>query len=156
MEIRKMRKDDNQAVGELVQAVLKAHGLNLPGTAYFDPHLFELYDYYQQKDAAYWVIEAEGKVVGGVGIGPFDRGEKIGELQKLYILEEAQGKGFGRQLISLALNFAKEYYTSCYIETFASLDAANHLYSSYGFEQLEQPLEGTEHSACDTWLLKKW
>lgn len=156
MRIRKMQEKDNQVVGEIVQTVLKTHGLNLPGTAYYDPYLFELYAYYQQSKAAYWVVEEEGLVVGGIGVGPFDKDKEIGEIQKLYLVESAQGKGYSKQLMETALAFAKKEYSACYIETFASLKTANQLYKKYGFEQLDQPLDGTEHGACDTWFIKRW
>lgn len=156
MKLRKIEKRDNQVVGEIVQTSLKVHGLDLPKTAYYDPYLFELYDYYQQEAAEYWVVEEKGRVVGGAGIGPFDIDLGICELQKLYLLKEAQGKGYSKLLIEKALEFAKEHYDNCYIETFASLKVANLLYIKYGFKPLEKPLDKTEHGACDTWFLKKF
>lgn len=155
MQIREIKEEDNHAVGTLVQTVLKANGYDLPGTAYYDPHLFQLFTYYQQPKAQYWVIEIDGKVVGGIGVGPFNKEKGIGEIQKLYILEEAQGKGYSRKLMDRALSFAKDHYSACYIETFEGMKAANYLYQSYGFYKLDRPLEGTEHSTCDTWLLKE-
>lgn len=156
MKLREMEEKDNQQVGKLVQTLLEANQLNIPGTAYYDPYLFELYAYYQQPKAKYWVLEEDGKVIGGAGVGPFDKEKRVGELQKLYISEEAQGRGYSKQLLTKALAFAKEHYNSCYIETFDSLKAANHLYLQFGFKQLSRPLSGTEHGACDTWFLKEF
>lgn len=156
VELRRIEEKDNQAVGEIVQASLKSRGLDLPGTAYFDPYLFSLYDYYQKPGRAYWVLKKDGKVIGGCGIGPFGQSETVGELQKLYIRDEEQGQGYAHMLMEQALTFAKEHYDACYIDTFASLEQANRLYEKYGFVKLSEPIEGSEHNACDTWFLKKF
>ncbi|MDZ7836385.1 MAG: GNAT family N-acetyltransferase [Alkalibacterium sp.] len=156
VKLRMIEEKDNQAVGEIVQISLSSRGLDLPGTAYFDPYLFELYSYYQEPKRAYWVLEKEGKVIGGCGIGPFGDSEKVGELQKLYIRDEEQGKGYAHLLMKKALEFAEEHYESCYIDTFASLKEANKLYEKYGFKKLTEPIAGSEHNACDTWFLKEF
>ncbi|WP_423190179.1 GNAT family N-acetyltransferase [Alkalibacterium sp. f15] len=156
VEVRSIEEKDNQAVGEIVQASLKSRGLNLPGTAYFDPYLFSLYDYYQKPKHAYWVLEKDGRVIGGCGIGPFGESETVGELQKLYISDEEQGSGYAHLLMKKALSFAEEHYGSCYIDTFASLKEANKLYEKYGFEKLDAPIKGSEHNACDTWFYKEF
>lgn len=155
VKIRKIEKKDNQIIGEIVQTSLESKGLAIKGTAYYDPYLFELYEVYQKTAACYWVLEKDGKVIGGGGIGPFDSSKKIGELQKLYITETEQGQGYAHLIMEKAIAFAESHYDKLYIETFASLDKANLLYKKYGFIEIDQPLDGTEHSACDTWLLKK-
>lgn len=155
VKIRKIEKKDNQIVGEIVQASLESKGLAVKGTAYYDPYLFDLFEVYQKPNACYWVLEKDGKVIGGGGVGPFDSDKKIGELQKLYIIETEQGHGYAHLIMEKVMDFAPLHYDELYIETFASLSKANLLYKKYGFIEIAQPLEGTEHSACDTWLLKK-
>ncbi|GAA0370613.1 GNAT family N-acetyltransferase [Alkalibacterium iburiense] len=154
MPLRKLEERDNQILGEIIRRSLEEHDLAIPGTVYYDDNLFQLSDYYKQDKAQYWVLEKEGQVIGGCGVGPY-RGQ-IGEIQKLYIVKEEQGKGYAHLLMQQALAFSKEHYASCYIETFASLNKANRLYESYGFKALEAPLEGSEHGACDTWLYKEF
>ncbi|MCC5894008.1 MAG: GNAT family N-acetyltransferase [Alkalibacterium sp.] len=156
VKLREIEEKDNQAIGDIVQTCLEQEGLKMPGTAYYDPYLFSLYAYYQKPDRQYWVLEKEGRVIGGVGVGPFSATGTVGEIQKLYIQKEERGKGYAHMLMEKALAFGKERYDALYIETFASLSDANHLYKKYGFEELTQPLEGTEHSACDTWLLTRF
>lgn len=56
--------------------------------------------------------------------------------------------------MKVALDFAKEHYTCCYLETFKELQAANFLYIKFDFRQLEKPLEESEHNACDAWYIK--
>ena len=65
MMIREMKKEDNAKVKDIIQDSLKSLGLAIPGSAYFDPQLSNLHQYYNDlKHANYWVIEMEGEVVG--------------------------------------------------------------------------------------------
>ena len=66
------------------------------------------------------------------------------------------GNGLSHQLMEAALAFAKKHYADRYLDTFEEkLYVANLLYEKYGFRELEQPLEGTEHNTCDKWFMKK-
>ncbi|MCM3538249.1 GNAT family N-acetyltransferase [Priestia endophytica] len=156
MQIREMKEKDNQRMERIIKRSLESFELNIPGTAYFDPQLSSLSHYYQQQqNAKYWVaVNAQDEVIGGVGIAPFGQKKEVCELQKLYISPEAQGKGLSKELMKVALDFAKEHYTCCYLETFKELQAANFLYVKFDFRQLEKPLDETEHNACDAWYIK--
>ena len=154
--IRLIEKKDNTVIHQIIKRSLEKHQLNLPGTAYFDPQLGALYEYYHEIDhAAYWVIEHEGKVVGGIGIAPFNLEQSICELQKFYIADHAQGLGYGRALLNTALKYAATYYDSCYLETMHTLKTACLLYDKYEFTLLQEPLPGSEHSTMDAWYIKK-
>ena len=157
MQIREIKETDNKTMEQIIKRSLESFDLNIPGTAYFDPQLGSLAQFYkQQPNAKYWVVVNEqDEVVGGVGIAPFGLKTETCELQKLYIKPEAQGMGLSRKLMKVALDFAKEHYTYCYLETLKKLQTANLLYSKLGFQQLEKPLEGSEHGAMDTWYIKK-
>ncbi|MGG1638695.1 GNAT family N-acetyltransferase [Paenibacillus sp. NRS-1760] len=157
MQIREIKEKDNQTIERIIRRSLESFNLNIPGTAYFDPQLSNLAQYYkEQPNSKYWVVVNEqNEVVGGVGIAPFGQKPGICELQKLYITPEAQGMGLSNDLMKVALGFAKEHYTHCYLETLMKLQAANLLYIKLGFQQLEKPLEGSEHNATDAWFIKE-
>ena len=155
MFIREIKVEDNLKVKEIIQQSLKSLGLAIPGTAYFDPQLNDLHQYYNNlKHASYWVVEWEGEVVGGIGIAPFNEQDSVCELQKLYLSPKAQGLGFAKKLMETALSFAAKHYKQCYLETQHDLKAACRLYEKYGFTLLNQPLPGSDHSAMDAWYLK--
>jgi putative acetyltransferase len=155
--IRLMQQKDNPVIHKIIQRSLEQHHLNLPGTAYFDPQLGALYDYYQAiPNAAYWVVEHEGTVVGGIGIAPFDLSKNICELQKFYIADFAQGLGYGRALMETALAFAEKHYQACYLETMHKLQTACILYEKFNFDLLQQPLPGSDHSTMDAWYIKRF
>ncbi|PKR85648.1 GNAT family N-acetyltransferase [Heyndrickxia camelliae] len=157
MRIREMEEKDNQTMEQIIKHSLETFNLDIPGTAYFDPQLSCLAQFYKkQSNAKYWVaVNEQDEVVGGVGIAPF--GEKTGicELQKLYIAPEAQGMGLSKELMKVALDFAKEHYQQCYLETLKKLQVANLLYTKLGFRQLERALNGSEHNAMDAWYIKE-
>ncbi|QDP39690.1 GNAT family N-acetyltransferase [Radiobacillus deserti] len=156
MRIREIEEKDNQAMERIIKRSLESFELDIPGTAYFDPQLSDLAQYYkQQANAKYWVaLNEQEKVVGGVGIAPFGKKEGVCELQKLYVSPNAQGKGLSKLLMKAALDFAKKHYTFCYLETMQKLKVANLLYKKLGFEKLEKALDESEHSTMDTWYVK--
>ncbi|MEK3787233.1 GNAT family N-acetyltransferase [Paenibacillus sp. FSL K6-1230] len=155
MVIREMTKEDNAKVKGIIQDSLKSLGLAIPGTAYFDPQLNDLHQYYNNlKHANYWVVEMEGEVVGGIGIAPFNEHDKVCELQKLYLSPTVQGLGLSNKLMETALSFASKHYEKCYLETIHELKTACKLYEKFGFTLLHEPLSGSEHSAMDAWYIK--
>lgn len=157
MQIREIEEKDNETMEQIIKRSLESFQLNIPGTAYFDPQLGYLAQFYKrQSNAKYWVVvNNQDEVVGGVGIAPFGLKTGICELQKLYIKPEAQGMGLSRELMKVALDFAKEHYRCCYLETLKKLKVANLLYIKLGFQQLERPLDGSEHNAMDAWYIKE-
>ncbi|KAE8129594.1 MULTISPECIES: GNAT family N-acetyltransferase [Bifidobacterium] len=155
MRIRSIEAADDAAVAAIVRTSLHAAGLDIPGTAYFDPQLDRLAEYYgAQENRHYWVAEEDSRVVGGVGIAPVAGAEGVCELQKLYVDAAYRGRGYSKALIDTALPFAAQYFDRCYLETHSVLGVAGELYRSYGFAFLDGPLPGGEHSAMNRWAIK--
>ncbi|TFJ94773.1 GNAT family N-acetyltransferase [Lentibacillus salicampi] len=157
MWIREIEKKDDQSMAQIIKRSLESFDLDIPGTAYFDPQLRNLAQFYkQQANAKYWVaVNEQDEVVGGVGIAPFWEKDGVCELQKLYVAPAAQEMGLSKELMNEALTFSRQYYTYCYLETMEILKAANNLYTQFGFQQLESPLDGSTHNTMDTWFLKE-
>lgn len=173
--IRPIAKEDEPVIAAIIRSVLEESHLDVPGTAYFDPELDYMYDYYQKlTDNAYWVVEEQGRLVGGVGIGLLDESlelpikghpellaekatkiGKVGELQKLYLLPEARGKGYSRRLMDTVMAFAIDQgYDFLYLETIKSLETAIVLYKKLGYEFLDEPLLSGDHTFMDTFMMK--
>ncbi len=111
--------------------------------------------YLSQNRSGYWVALVDGKVVGCGGIAPFNGSDTVCELRKLFLRPESRGLGIGKALTEHCLTFAKQQgYTQCYLDTLASMESAIQLYKKMGFEQLSEPMTGTEHNGCDVWMLK--
>ncbi|GEN95511.1 GNAT family N-acetyltransferase [Pediococcus ethanolidurans] len=157
LKIRKIEPTDDQAVKKIIQDCLRDAHLNIPGTAYFDPQLDSLAEYYNDlPKSIYWVVfdDLKKEVVGGCGVGPVPGHPNICELQKLYLKPEARGHGLSKVLLKKALEFAQVYYQKMYVVTDTKLEVANILYQHAGFTKLDHPLTGDEHLACDTQYLK--
>lgn len=154
MLIRLIEEKDNQEVEKLIRDCLLEYDANKPGCAWEDSHLGMFYQVYQPENMQYLVVEKDGHVVGGCGIGPVEGKEGICELQKMYCYKEVRGTGIAQQLLDLSLTFAKKYYQRCYLETFENMVAANKFYQKNGFQLLKEPLVKGPHYACDCWYIK--
>jgi putative acetyltransferase len=155
--IREIESKDNSELAKVVRSVIVEMGAPKIGTAYEDKATDQMFETYQKEKATYFVVEYQHKIVGGAGIAQLDNFEgNICELQKMYFLPIARGKGLGSRLISVCLDKAKELgFESCYLETLPYMKDAVKLYKKYGFLSLEKPMGNTCHYACNVWMLKK-
>ena len=155
-KIRPIESKDNEGVYKLIQGILESYDLDKPGTAYFDPYLSELYEYYQKHPKAeYWVLVKDDKIFGGIGISQFSNYKDVAEVQKYYLSKDVQGLGYGRKLYNRAEEFAKKKgYKKLYIETIDTLGTANEVYHHFGFAIRDKPLSGSEHNLMNIWLEK--
>lgn len=154
--VRRIQPSDNPVIAEIIKNVLAEFNANLPGTVFYDPAIYHLYEYYQQKGTAYFIAETDHQVVGGGGIGSLEGGDaKICELQKLYLLSSGRGIGLGKALMECCLQFAKEAgYQQCYLESLPQLNKGLKLYEKFGFQYLDQPLGQTGHGGCNLWMIR--
>ena len=153
--IREIEKKDDKEVENVIRTCLIEFGADHEGTAWADPNLNRFSEIYNTEGNKYWVAENEnGKIVGGVGIGKIEALKDVCELQKMYCLPEARGNGISHKLMDIALEYAKKYYSKCYIETLDNMIAAQKFYEKYGFVRIFEPLIETEHFACDVRYIK--
>ncbi|KAB5491926.1 GNAT family N-acetyltransferase [Flagellimonas hadalis] len=156
-KIREIKPEDNEQVAKVIRKVLEDMGVPKVGTAYADKALDDMYAEYNVPKATYFVVEHDGKIIGCAGIAQLQNFEgNVCELQKMYFLEEARGKGIGSEMIQICLQRAKEYgFDACYLETMPYMEAAQKLYKKNGFEYIDAPLGNTGHYSCPVWMLKK-
>lgn len=153
---RPITSKDNIEIASVIRSVLIEMGVPKVGTAYEDPELDYLHQAYQTPRSIYYVLECDGKLMGGAGISPL-AGEdpSVCELQKMYFLPEARGYGWGDKMIDKCLNFALENeFRLCYIETLPNMKAAQRLYSRKGFDYIANAMGATGHTSCNVWLTK--
>ncbi len=156
--IRKIAPRDNEEVAQIVRQVFEELGVPKTGTAYEDKELNMMYEAFStMPNADYFVIEDKGRLIGCAGIAPLANFEgNVCELQKMYFLPEARGRGLGKKLIEICLEQAKVYgFESCYLETMPYMKTAQALYQKNGFEYIDAPMGCTGHSACPVYMLKK-
>lgn len=155
--IREIKPKDNLQVAKVIRSVLIEFGVPKVGTAYEDKATDEMFENFNKATSIYYVIEYKNKVIGGAGIAKLDNFEgAICELQKMYFLPIARGKGLGSKLIKTCLNKATSLnYTHCYLETMPYMKAARALYKKNGFINLDKPKGNTGHYSCNVWMIKE-
>ena len=153
--IREIEPGDNQEVANVVRNVLVEMGVPKVGTAYEDKSLDDMYGHYNLPKMEYFVVEEEGKIIGCAGIGPLPGEPEVCELQKMYFLPTARGRGIGAEMMKTCLDFARNAgYKRCYLETMPYMEHARKLYARTGFQPLEGPMGETGHYNCSVWMIK--
>lgn len=155
--IREIQPKDDAALAKVIREVILEMGAPKVGTAYEDKATDNMYQQYQKPTSIYYVVTHKNKVVGGAGIAQLDNFEgSTCELQKMYFLPIARGKGLGSKLIKQCLEKAKDLgFTNCYLETLPYMQAAVKLYKRNGFINLEKPMGNTAHYNCNVWMIKE-
>lgn len=155
--IREIKKEDNQQIAAVIRNVFITDNFPKTGTAFADSQLDFMFETYDKPRAIYFVVENEGKIIGGAGISQLESStENICELQKMYFLEEVRGKGIGFQMIQICMQEGiKLGYEKCYLETLPEMLTAQNLYKKVGFEYLTAPMGDTGHISCPVWMIKK-
>lgn len=154
--IRPIKQSDNPYLAIIVRSTLAEYDCDKPGTAFADPETDFLYEQFRDENTAYFVVESDGKIVGGAGIGKLKGYDDICELQKMYLLPEVRGKGLAKLLMDKCVDFAKQKgFKKIYLESMPELQTAIALYTKYGFIMLDQQLSQTGHFSCSVWMLKE-
>jgi putative acetyltransferase len=93
--------------------------------------------------AALWILEDAGNVVGSVALR--ELGDGVVELKRMYLRPEARGRGFGKQLLGVALEWARSNGKAAVrLDTSERMVAAQHLYEAHGFRRVpgDAPRQG--------------
>lgn len=154
--VRPLQQQDNTVVANVIRQVSYENGLTEDkGYGVADPTLEDMFSVYNNERSQYWVIELDGKVVGGGGFAPLAGMPEVCELQKMYFLPETRGRGLAKRLVNMSMEKAKELgYQHMYLETTECLNAAVKLYEKLGFEHLDSAWGETGHDACEVVMAK--
>ena len=157
MKLQKLTPEYDAALAALIRHNLKAHGLDIPGTVYFDEGLEHLSEYYSARPdrRAYFIlVDDGGALAGGIGLAEFELFENCAELQKLYLSDAVKGSGLGYRLIERVEDAARELgYRRIYLETHTNLRAALHIYEKSGYVLIDKP-EAVVHATMNRFYIK--
>jgi putative acetyltransferase len=155
--IRPIEPRDDTSVAQIIRTVMPEFGAGGPGFAIHDAEVDAMHAAYSQPRSAYFVIESGGRVLGGGGVAPLIGGDAdVCELRKMYFLPELRGRGAGRALLERCLKTAHELgFSRCYLETLTGMDAAQALYSRFGFVPLPAPMGNTGHHGCNRFFVRE-
>ncbi len=153
--LRPIEAHDDVAMAAIIRSVMPGFGAGGEGFAIHDPEVDWMSRAYTASRSAYFVVESDGRVLGGGGIAPLEGGdENTCELRKMYFLPQARGMGAGAAMMARCLSSARGFgYAHCYLETLSGMDAAMRLYARSGFKRLNAPMGATGHGGCDAYYL---
>lgn len=154
IHIRRIRPEDNPAVANIIRNVMTEFGAVGCGFSIEDAEVDAMYEAYPEPDSMFYVIEWDNEILGCGGIGPLAGGDPgVCELKKMYFLPALRGSGFGRKLLELVLDDARDIgYDLCYLETLDTMVGARNLYLRFGFAFIDGPLGNTGHTGCNNFM----
>jgi putative acetyltransferase len=155
--LRKIQEKDDPLLARIIRNSFLDYNATQKGTVFSDPVIEKLSASFKGERSAYFVAERNGIVLGGAGIQPLKKADPgICELQKMYLDKSERGKGIGRALLEICLDFAKKQsFTSCYLESLPELTDALKLYEASGFSYIKSRLGDTGYYGCSLFMTKK-
>jgi putative acetyltransferase len=155
--LRPIAARDDAAMAAIIRRVMPEFGAIGDGFAINDPEVDWMSRAYTAPRCAYFVIERDGRVLGGGGVAPLEGGDpEVCELRKMYFLPELRGAGAGRALIDRCLEAARALgFRRCYLETLRGMSDARRLYERSGFTLIDAPMGATGHGGCNTFYLRE-
>lgn len=156
LKIRLITPQDNARVASIIRSVMPEFGASGPGFAINDAEVDSMAQSYGLPRCAYWVVELDGEIVGGVGAAPLlGASPLVCELRKMYFLPQARGLGIGRRLLEhCMIDAAQMGFRQMYAESLGSMTSALQMYDKAGFKALPQAMGNTGHFSCDRYYLK--
>ena len=136
MAVRSLKKEDSEAVRELILSVLTKE-YPFDKSAYSDSDLYDLSGTYNGPRDNFFVMEERGKIVGTVGVK--EDTEDTALLRRLFVDSDHRRKGYGALLIAEAMRFCREKgYSSLVFRTTNRMVGAIELCKKNGFKKAEE------------------
>lgn len=152
---RQINATDNSELAKIIKSTLVEYDSATAGTVFTDEGTNKLSTTFIDKRSWYFVAYLGGELLGGAGINLLSgEPESVCELQRMFLKPTARGKGIGKKLMQLCLDFAKSKdFEICYLETFPALKEAIYLYEKTGFKYISYQMGNTGHFACTTRMI---
>lgn len=137
MEIIVFKPDMQKSIEDFFDKCFSA--LNIPYSP-TDRHadIADVEQHYMQ-NGCFWCMIDGDKIIGTVAVRIIDIENKVVELKRMFVLPEYQGNGYGRLLLDHAIAYAKDQqYNKLCLDTRKQFSAAQHLYRTIGFKEIEK------------------
>ena len=152
--IRPIEARDDPVVAGIIESVLTSFELER-----YIPEQPNMSIAFARAGAEFFVLDCDGRVLGCGGFEPLPSMAADGrtcELQKMYLLPELRGRGVGRQFLQFLLGrMAAAGYARVYLVTSTKMLAAQALYRSLGFRELEEKIGDAEPGGCDRHFIRE-
>ena len=115
--------------------MIREYAASLQGTVCMTSHedeMAHLAERYPTSEGGLWLALWNGEIAGCIALRQHRPGQ--GEIKRLYVTPGFRGRGIARRLMLTALEAAISLgYTSVYLDTLPSMEAAHALYRHLGF-----------------------
>lgn len=107
-----------------------------------------------------WLAESEdGAAVGYCAAGPCslpapDMPQNSGELARIYVLKGHAGKGLGRRMLTIALDWMRPRFDRVYLSVYKENLAAQRLYERFGFVKIHDYFYMVGDHADPEWIME--
>ena len=136
--IRPYQRGDEPQICSVIHDAFDEYGFTWESGDY-NADTEDVQAHYIDRGGWFWVMELNGEIIGTVGLMP--EGEGKCELWRMYLRQEHRGKGYGRRIYQLVLDFAKENgFSEMEIWSDVKLIDAHQLYRKMGAEFIGQRL----------------
>ena len=106
-------------------------------TAEEQPDLIDIAGYFQAGGGNFWVAEADGALVGTIGLKPF-KPDAVA-LKKMFVERAWRGGGLAARLLDAALGWARDAgFGHVYLGTTGGMAAAHRFYEKHGFRRIDK------------------
>ncbi|MCP3725016.1 helix-turn-helix domain-containing GNAT family N-acetyltransferase [Paraburkholderia sp. CNPSo 3272] len=130
-------------IGDIASLHARFYAANWGFGSYFEKKVAtELADFAGALPAvgkALWLAVERDRVLASLAIDGNECGNAgVAHLRWFIVDDSLRGTGIGRRLMTNAMQFVDAHYAETYLWTFKGLDAARHLYESFGFHVAEE------------------
>ncbi len=140
-------EEEYRVAANLFRAYANAIGINLDFQG-FEAELAHINTHYAPPKGAIFLAYEQHQPLGCFAVRPFEG--SICELKRMYVKPEAQGKGWGKQMMTKAIEVGRALgYATMRLDTLPTMAPAIALYKSAGFYEIApyrfNPIEGTKY-----------
>ncbi|HTR05900.1 MAG TPA: bifunctional helix-turn-helix transcriptional regulator/GNAT family N-acetyltransferase [Paraburkholderia sp.] len=130
-------------IGDIAALHARFYAANWGFGAYFEKkvatELAEFASTLPAEGKALWLAVERERILASLAIDGHGSGASGTAHLRWFIVDDSlRGTGIGRQLMAHAMQFVDAHYAETYLWTFKGLDAARHLYESFGFRLAEE------------------
>ncbi len=135
MSARVYRANDSVGVKKLILSIL-AKEYPFDQSAYEDTDINDISGTYSGEDNIFFVVEENKKIVGTVGVKKETASRAL--LRRLFVDQPYRGKGFGTELLKIAIDFCKgKHYKTLVFRATDRMSKAMKLCKKEGFKEAE-------------------
>ncbi|MBC2697484.1 MAG: GNAT family N-acetyltransferase [ANME-2 cluster archaeon] len=134
MRIEVFTPDRAGEVRQFVLGVLEGEGFGYDPVK--DSDLKDICGYYIDNGGVFYIGTIKGVVVGTGAVRRIN--SKKCEIKRIYVKPEFRGRGFGKKLFLMALEFARTHYHVVTLKTDRTFVEAINMYQKHGFSVVNE------------------